>query len=300
MPAVNLYAIAENEEPMKEFRNWLAATLVWLFFLYNIERLSAPINLASFVYVYVMVCAVAILYFRSLQRLQLYWLFLLALPPYFILKMLVGHKLLGTRLPLTVTEISAIWLTIFLSWHLAKRIGEFSEAISKLVIGHEHKDAPPFNLGQSRIYREIRRARQHEEPGSLLAVSVSENSVKEDFDRVIQKMQKELVQRYVNARLSRLLLEKLQYTDIVTRRNNHFVIYLPETGREGGSKVIHRIRALAQKDLGLSLNIGLSTFPDEATTFDGLLNNAEKRMKIPEVLLTNEPLTENQANGQTR
>ncbi len=270
---------------MKQIRYWLAAYFLWLFLLYNIERLSEPINLASFVYVFTLASGLAILFLRFLQRIRLYWLFLLAMPPYLLLKMWLGYSLLGKGLPLTVTEICAIWFTIFLSWQITKQIREINETVYRLIIGHNHTDLQPFEIRQSQIYREIRRARQHQEPGSLIAVSVNAYSLQANFDQIIQKLKKELAQRYANAQLSKLLLTRLHSTDIVSQRNNHFVVFLPETGKAETAKVAARIQNMSSQDLGLTVNIGVSTFPDDATTFEGLLSIAEGKM----VSATSEP-----------
>ncbi len=285
---------------MKELRNRLAELLVWLFIFYNIERMFGPINIVSFVYVYVLICSLAILFVSSIQRIRLFWLFLLALPPYFLVKDLIFSSPISRGLPLTVTEISAIWLTVFLSRQLGQTIDELSKTISSLLIGSEQAAPNSFDEGQGQIYREIRRARQHKETGSLMAISVRENSLEANFERVINQMQTELGKQYANVQLGKLLLNNLKFTDIVTRRNNHFVIFLPETGKDGGIEVANRIQKIARDNLGLAVNVGLSTFPDESITFDGLLDNAEAQMRSLEPVHADARLVTNRPRSETR
>lgn len=266
---------------MKHINNWLAALIIWFFFLYNVEWMAEPFNLATFVYVFTIACALAIIFLPVLQKLQLYWLLALALPPYLLLKISLGYSIVGQALPLTITEVFATWMTIFLSWQAVRHLNELTDTLSSLIIGPKARGSYSFEAGQGHIYREIRRARQHQAPGTLLAISVNQGEVQANFNRVVKEMQHELVQRYVNARLGKLLITKLQSTDIVTQRNNHFVIFLPQTNKEEASKVISRIEALAEKNLGFTLNVGASTFPEEATTFDRLLSEAEEKMRTP-------------------
>ncbi len=263
---------------MKHIRNTICLLVIWLFLLYNIERINEPINLASFVYVLALVCCLAMLFLRPLNQMRFYWLFLLCLPPYFFLKWWYRHKLLGLNLPLTITEIAALGMTIFLSSQLARQLDEIKETISSFIIEPLTKGINPFESSQSLIYREIRRARQHQLEVSLLAVEINDQSLKLNLNRFIREFENEIIQSYVNARAGKIFVEKLHITDIVSQRGGHFVILLPETGKENTDKIIQRLQSIAMDKLGVTLKIGVATFPEEATTFEELLENAELKM----------------------
>lgn len=271
---------------MNLIRQWLAALLIWLFFFYNIERISEPINIATFVYVFIIACAIAILLIRKITHVRLYWLFFISIFPYLFLKWWFHYGILGSHLPITVTEICAIGLTILITGQVVRLINEMGEAVSSLTINELLKGSYPFESGQSQIYREIRRARQRQHSTSLLSVSVSKQSLKANLNRFIHDFEQEIVKRYVYARVGNLLLEGLKNTDIVVQRNDHFVILLPETGKPDSISVINRLKFKASKDLGITLKIGAASFPEEATTFELLLETAEGNMD--EVLVENE------------
>ena len=263
---------------MRHIRNTIAWLLIWFFLLFNIERITEPINLASFVYVLAVLCCLVILFFRPLNRFSFYWLFLFSMPPYFFLKVLYRHKLLGLSLPLTVTEIAAMGLTIYLSLQLARQLDEIGDVFTNLFIKPLTKGINQFESSQSQIYREIRRARQHQKEVTLLAVGVNEHSMQLNMNRFIRDFENEIIQSYVNARVGNIFVEKLQITDIVAQRNAHFVILLPDTGIEETKKIILRLRSNAKETLGISLKVGTATFPEEATTFEELLECAEAKM----------------------
>ena len=65
---------------------------------------------------------------------------------------------------------------------------------------------------------------------------------------------------------------------IVTQRNDHFVILLPETPRDEVEKIVKKLGLVSEEKLGVKLKIGLSTFPDEEITFETLLQRAEAEM----------------------
>ena len=257
----------------------MAALFIWFFFFYNIERLSEPINVATFVYIFVAVCAVFIILLPSLQRMPLYWAFLIALLPYFVLKIALGYQMGGAYLTITVTEVSAIWLTIVLSGQMGKRLGKIGDTIHILTLGQQTKRSLPFKEGQGLIYREIRRARRYHRPATLLAIAAEDASVDLLLDRFILDAQREIIHQYVAARIATVLMEELQDSDVITQRNSHFIALLPETKRENVGEIIQKIEAVVKEKLGLKLKIGLSTFPEEAVTFESLLKNAETKME---------------------
>lgn len=254
---------------------WLLSLTSWLFLLYNIERLSKPINLASFVYVYVIFCANLVILFPALRRMATYKLFLLALPPFFILKVYFDYEIAGTSLPLTVTEICAIGVTIFLTQKVTSYLEEFREVISRLTIGRLEEGTHTFEEGQGHIYREVRRARLYKRPAALLAIAVDAGDADVEINRFVKEAQNEIIRRYIAARTANLLVKELKDSDVITKRNDHFIVLLPESDREVAEETVERLSVGIKKSLGLSSRIGFSTFPDEAVTFESLLVQAE-------------------------
>ena len=265
---------------MKRLRYWFAGTCFWFFFLYNIERLGQPVNIASPVYVFAIACAVCVILLRPLHRMPLYWPFLMALAPYFVLKNQLGYSLSGENLPLTITEVCAIGLTILLTGQVARRLEALEETVTDLTIRHLKEEVHSFSTGQGRIYREIRRARRYRRPVALLAITVTEESLQLSLDRFIQEAQREIIKKYIAARIAELLVEELQDSDVIAQRNDHFITLLPETQQEDIPETIKRLETAAAEKLGLKIKIGVSTFPDEAVTFEQLLEQAETKMRL--------------------
>jgi hypothetical protein len=259
----------------------------WFFLLYNVERLVAPINIASFVYILAAVLVFLIILLPKLGRISFHWLFLMALSLFFVLKNLLGYEIAGTNLPVTIIEISVLGFTIILAQLTGQRFEALQEALTSLTIGPLEEEIQSFGTGQGQIYREIRRARRHQRPAALLSIAATktasppiQNHVAEDVPlrRFLEEVQREILQKYVSARIANLLVSELGDLAIVTQRNDHFVTLLPETDRDSLQEVIHKLRAAAAEKLGLELQIGMSTFPDEAVTFETMLEQAEAEM----------------------
>ncbi len=116
---------------MNNLRYSLIAICVWFFFIYNIEKLFGVVNIATFVYVLVLVYAVLIILIRPLQRIPLYGLLLLSLVPFIILKIQAGLAITGPGLPIVVTEICVIWITIVLVSQMASGLEGYSRLSNK-------------------------------------------------------------------------------------------------------------------------------------------------------------------------
>lgn len=263
---------------MRKSRFWLVSTFLWFFFLYNIERLGEPINIASFVYVYAVICAALIILIPFVHILPFYLPSLFAMAPYFAIKYLLGYEIFGQNLPLTITEICFIAITIFLTSKVGRNIGKLDQVVSELTITPLLEGTHSFQSGQGKIYREIRRARHYHRPAALLAISFSDESVENSLDQFLQEVQRKIAREYIAARLANFLVEELQDTDVITKRNSHFITLLPETSRDNIVDIVRRLQADAKEKLGLNLRIGTSTFPDESVTFERLLERAEAEM----------------------
>lgn len=271
---------------MRQLRYLTIALCGWFFVLYNIERLIAPINIDSFVYVLVGAITVLLLLSVQLCQLALPWLFVGILPFYLGLKWLFGLENGDDNLALIITELSALTLSTILARMVSLQIEEWRKVITSLTIGDLHDEHQPFETGQAQIYREIRRARRHQRAAALLAVTAVETSGESTTKRLqetplyrfVEEVRRETLEKYVSARLAELLVAELGDLAIVTKRNNHFVTLLPETDRERLQEITRKLQLAAKEKLGLQLKIGMSTFPDEAVTFESMLENAETEM----------------------
>ncbi len=252
----------------------------WLFAFYNIERLSNPINIASFVYVLAAACLIFVM-LTPVYRLPLSWIFAGIFPIYVFLKAYLGYAFFGRSLPLTVTELVAMGLTLVLGRAVMNEVHEAREAVAQLTLS-QLREGFPFEVGQSLIYREIRRARVNNRPLALLSIAPEKETLATAIDRFVREAQGEIMKRYVDARIADMLLQELQEFNIVTQRNDHFIALLAETSPENVERTVKQLRAASLEKLGVNLKIGHAVFPGEAITFEQLVANAERRMLDPD------------------
>ena len=91
---------------MKRLRFLIATMVLWLFLLYNIERLSQPINMTSVCYILIAVVAALTILIPQLQRTPLYLVLGVPVALFLAFKSWLGIRVWGSAIPLTVTEMS--------------------------------------------------------------------------------------------------------------------------------------------------------------------------------------------------
>jgi hypothetical protein len=249
--------------------------------LYNAERMFETINLSSFVYVVAAAGSLLLLISPWLQRLPLTWLLVVLLPAVVLLKRYLGYRVMGVMLPITVTELCALSVTVLLARQLGRGLEEFRGAVAAMMVGYLHDRSVPFKNGQGEIYREIRRARIYHRPLAMLAVAAPEEQVQMSLDRFLQEVERETVRHYVTGRIADFLSTEMKDCDIITQRGGHFVLLLPETARAQAEAIVARLVASAREHLQLELNVGLSVFPEQGSTFVSLLESAEDALRQP-------------------
>jgi len=256
----------------------VAALILWLFLFYNIERLSEPINLSSVAYIFVPIISAITITVLSLRKIPLGVLLVGPIPIFLVLKAWLGYRIWGKAIPLTVMEICIIALTTILARWVSSGLSEFESAIAHITIGPVGKLPEPFSSGQGEMYREVRRARHHQRPLALMAIGVEEKSIRVALDRMVQEVQQTMMKQYVLSDVARTLCDELEDYNIIAQRNDHFLALLPEVTPEELTDLSERLRRAVSEQVGVTLQIGAASFPEDAVTFESLVEKAMAKM----------------------
>lgn len=259
---------------MQKTRILLLVTILWFLFVFNVGRLNLPFGFEPVTYFSITISFVLLTLIPLRRRGLAYTVILAVILLNFLLKSSQGVGIRGPNWVLSAFDIFALAFTGYLG--LQMRL--ISQSLSTFS-GNKYDSAmaPDFEIGQSQIYREIRRARRYQRSAALLSIFVGDKSkhprqgisVKVNGHNAID----------VNRRLAELFVKALRDYDVVTFRDSHIIILLPETNRDSACETIRRLKSLAADELGVELNVGLATFPDEAVTFESMLEIAEAKAK---------------------
>jgi GGDEF domain-containing protein len=280
---------------MFRFRLWLGIFVWWMVVFYNIERVTEPVNIASFVYVLAPLAAgLMILLPRLFKRPTSFFIIfiVLVLVVFFALKMIFGYEILGSNFAITVTEVASILITLFLTRQISFTVWDFEDTVANLTF--RQIGLPPRlyeTTDTEDLYREVKRSRRFKHPLSLLVVRPDFDLSEIQINRLLLDIQKTFASRYIQARLARLLSEDLRDTDLIVVQDDEFVILLPETEAAGGNLVKERLERTAREKLGIRLRVGQAAFPETAVTLNGLLEVAGRSLE------SSQPVGDGPASG---
>jgi GGDEF domain-containing protein len=279
---------------MKRLRLRLLILIGWLIAFYNAERLVDPINISAITYSLVIAMVLFILAAPRFMKIPAWATLTTSIGLLLVIKFWTAFPLRITDVVISISEVCAVVSTALLSHWVNQAIVDFEHAVDHITIGDLARLTKINCDGESILYREVRRARNHKRPLALLAISVDEKSVQYTLDRIVRETQAAMARHYALSGVSKILCNALEDCDVIVQSNNHFLILLPETTAENAPKLIERLRRKVQADVGLGINVGMAVLPDDGLTYEGLIEKATLEMiadqeKYPSVELRRIP-----------
>ena len=264
---------------MKQLRLRAILLACWLIGFYIMAHFWEPFNVSPITYLFILVLVIFILTTPHMKRVHLWWMLTVPALVYFAIKTLMELPILGSALPITIIETCAIIFTTLLLLWVRNAIHEFERAVADFTIGKREGVIETAIEGQSILYREVGRGRNHQRPLVLMAVAVDEKSIKGAMDKIVREAQQSVIRQFTIASVSKTLCEKLEDCDIVVQTNNHFLVVLPETKPDDLPGMIDRLRKQVADQVGVEIIIGTASFPQDGFTLEGLLDKANLEMQ---------------------
>ena len=92
-----------------------------------------------------------------------------------------------------------------------------------------------------------------------------------------------MVSRFVSVSLAKIITREARRTDLIISQgegDNRFLILCPETKGRDTINLAERIRSTVMDRLGVDINYGIASFPEEALTYEELLQRAEFQLYL--------------------
>jgi hypothetical protein len=124
------------------------------------------------------------------------------------------------------------------------------------------------------------RSRHHHHPLSVIVVEPKKDSHQVALHQAVKEVQETIMRSYVITKLANSLSRHLRRTDLVLeeRERGRFIILCPDTSARDLNMLVEYIQATATEMVGVTVDCGMATFPDEALTFEELVRQAETRL----------------------
>ena len=255
---------------------------------FNIERLDFGIenvlNIQTFVYVLVLLVTTIILILPVFSQYRVtlaigfaLGLYLLGKIVFFMDRPFFG----GIYTYVSITEMAFLAIIAFISQRLSQSLNEFQQGLEAMTMSLGGGHLQTISKASGDIRREITRSRHYHRPLSIIVVEPNQQSFYLALPRIFEELQKETINRYARIKLARTMHQHLRLMDLVLEEDdsNRFVILCPEADDQGSAVIVERIQRVMNQT-GIVTKCSTATFPEDALTFDGLLNQAREKLNV--------------------
>jgi GGDEF domain-containing protein len=259
---------------------WAALYLGFIFVAGQFDYTGRPIiNFASYFYLTVMFAVPTTLFFPSIARVSSYIPLSIWAVIYVILLQMIDRKLTaGSDLSVIVVEFVLLEAGVWFAHQLAVQIGHAESVMDALALTAFPNRVHDIDSETQRIKIEFTRSRRYHRPLSLVVIEMETENEK-TIREMLKSIQHDLLNRFTSARVGQIIDERIRQTDLLLKdHTGKFIILCPETDIESVSLLATRIVQAVRERTSMQVLWGAAAFPDEALTFDDLLQKARERL----------------------
>ncbi|HZM21079.1 MAG TPA: diguanylate cyclase [Anaerolineales bacterium] len=260
---------------------WAAIYLAVIFVLGQADYTGRPIiNFASYFYLGVMIAVPVTLFFPSISRVSSFVPLLVWAGIYLVLLQMIDRNLSANEgeFSVIILEFALLEAGVWFAHQLALQIGHAESIMDALALSAFPNRAHSIEEENQRIGIELRRSRRYHRPLSLVVIE-SESEDQKTTREMLRSIQHDLLNRFTSARVGQIIDDRVRQTDLVMRdHRGRFVVLCPETELENTILLAKRIAQAVKERTNLHVLWGVAAFPEEALTFDDLLQKATERL----------------------
>ncbi len=269
---------------MTNFRKslfWTVFYLLGMLVLGQLDRANTPIiNFAAYFYLIAIFSVPVMIFVPSLHKISVFIPMFFWGAIYFALLQTIDRSLTAsTNVEVILLEIVILELGVWLSYQLAVAI-EGSESLMEILAqGTFPHRALELDAASEQIKKEFARSRRFHRSLSLIVVHAFPKDI-EVVREMLKSLQRDVLASLSNARIGQAVGEVLRQTDLLLKDHvGRYVVLCPETNKESSMLLAERISKIVEERTGLQVNCGVASFPEEALTFDDLLDLAREHSR---------------------
>lgn len=265
-----------------------AVYLALIFVLGQADYADQPIiNFANYFYVAVIVALPLTLFFPSISRVSVYVPLSVWAAVYLVMVQVVNRNYSANKGQLSVIILEFILLEVgvWFAHQLAAQISHAESIMDALALTAFPNRARDIEAEDQRIKIELTRSRRYQRPLSVVLIQM-ESEDEKSAREMLKSVQHDLLTRFSSARVGQIIDDRIRQTDLVMKDyKDRFVVLCPETDFQSASLLANRIAQAIEERTGLHVLRGVASFPEEALTFDDLLQKARERLVQPDAVL---------------
>jgi hypothetical protein len=160
-------------------------------------------------------------------------------------------------------------------------LGRLASSLAQPALGSGYARVLELQEAANIVESELARSRRHKEPLLVLELEgrrALEFTSTRATPYLSPRSVRYLERLYVQGRLGELLAQHARRSDVVIReRNGRYIVVSPGTDARGALAMAKRVMQAARSELGVALDIGIATFPDDGDTFPDIVLVASQR-----------------------
>jgi hypothetical protein len=260
---------------------WAAIYMGIVFVLGQADYTGRPIiNFASYFYLSVLIAIPVTLFFPSISRVPPFIPLLAWAGFYLVLLQIIDRDLSAdpSEFAVIILEFVLLEAGVWFAHQLAMQIGHAESIMDALALSAFPNRAHNIEEESQRIKIELTRSRRYHRPLGLVVVE-SESEDQKTTREMLKSIQQDLLNRFTSARVGQIINDRIRQTDLVLRdHRGRFVVLCPETDLDSTILLANRIAQAVKERTNLNVLWGVAAFPEEALTFDDLLQKASERL----------------------
>jgi GGDEF domain-containing protein len=257
-----------------------ALYLVAIFLLGESDYVGRQIiNFASYFYLVVMIAMPVTLLLPLVSRLPVFVPLIFWASVYMAVAQLVDRSISADNsLAILLLEFGLLEVGVWIFWQLAVQLENAESLMDSLALSAYPNRTLDIDAAVPQIRVELTRSRRYHRPLSLIVLQPDPEEF-HSIQEMMHSIQQDLLKRFSFARIGQVVDEQLRQTDLLMRdRVGRLIILCPETDVESSTMLARRIAQEVENKTGVRMLWGTSAFPDEALTFDDLLQKARERL----------------------
>jgi GGDEF domain-containing protein len=258
-----------------------AVYLAVIFVLGQADYADRPlINFANYFYLAVLVAVPLTLFFPKISRISVYVPLLVWAVVYIVLLQLINRNYSANEgeLPVIALEFMMLEVGVWFAHQLASQISHAESLMDALALSAFPNRSRDIDSESQRIKIELTRSRRYHRPLSVVMIE-SESDDEKLTREAFRNIQHDLMSRFTSARVGQIIDDRIRQTDLVLRDyKGRFIVLCPETDLSNASLLAKRISQAIKERTSLRVLWGVAAFPEEALTFEDLLQKARERL----------------------
>ena len=272
---------------MKNLKVPLILLFLYSVIVFNIEKLSfgtTVLEFHRFVDILITVMVISTLIFRVFRKLSSYANLAFWVIIYFGLWFFVDKKAPPQiNLQVTLIEVIFVSVAVVLSRDVAKSIHEMESTLDKLFFASFRGRTMSLDQASEEIENELVRSRRYQRSLTVLVIEPDSDSISQSLMPSTEEIKHNLANRYAMGKVSEVINATARRPDLIIKLDQpeRFILVCPETSVSSSNMLIQRIRSAVESDLGITVSCGVASFPEDALTFEDLLQKANAKLVKP-------------------